>query len=357
MIDLDTIRPGDLEQCDPSGMHAVIAGLPKQCVQAMAITEQSSARIPQREYRTVVVCGMGGSAIAGDILSSYLQERTGAPVVVNRGYGLPGWAGAADLVIASSYSGDTEETLSGFDQAVKRGATIFGITSGGQLKQRCAGHGLPCLEIPGGLPPRGALGYSFFGILGTLQQSSLIPDCRGEIIEAIKLLETLSAEYGTASPAAANRAKSLAQQLHNGMPVIYAAADPLAAVARRWANQVNENGKMLSYWALFPELCHNEIVGWEKLPEIRRQSRVVFLQDPDDHPRNTLRIKIVKELLDPWCPSLLTVSSRGSSLLARLFSLTYLGDWVSLYLAYLNGADPTPVTRIGELKVRLKEAK
>jgi glucose/mannose-6-phosphate isomerase len=176
-------------------------------------------------------------------------------------------------------------------------------------------------------------------------------------METIKLLEALAAEYGPAAPVSTNRAKSLAQQLHNGMPVIYAAADPLAAVARRWSNQINENGKMLSYWSLFPELCHNEIVGWEKLPDVRKQMRVVFLQDGDDHPRNALRAKIVKELLDHWCPSLLTVTSRGSSLLARLLSLIYLGDWISLYLAYLNGADPTPVARIGELKARLKEAK
>lgn len=357
MIDLDAIRPADLKRGDPAGMHAVIAGLPKQCLQAMAITEQSAARIPQRRYRCIVVCGMGGSAIAADILSSYLQDKLDAPVLVNRDYGLPGWAGPDDLVIASSYSGDTEETLSGFAEALRKGAMVFGITSGGELKRRCGEQNLPCLEIPGGLPPRGALGYSFFGILGTLLQSGLIPDCRAEVVEAIKLLEALAAEYGPASPASANRAKSLAQQLHNGMPLVYAAADPLAAVARRWANQINENGKMLSYWALFPELCHNEIVGWEQLPEVRRQTRVVFLQDEADHPRNALRVKIVKELLDPYCPGLHTVTSRGPSLLARLFSLTYLGDWVSLYLAYLNGADPTPVSRIGELKTRLKEAR
>ncbi len=357
MIDLDDIRPGDLERCDPAGMHEVIAGLPKQCIRAMAITEQSPARVPPRAYRAVVVCGMGGSAIAGDLLASYLMDKLAAPVVVSRDYGLPAWVAAGDLVIASSYSGDTEETLSGFDQALARGAAIVGVCSGGQLRQRCAERGLPCLEIPGGLPPRGALGYSLFGILGTLLASQAIPDCRADIMEAVKLLEALAAEYGPAAPAAANRAKSLAQQLHNGMPVIYAAAHPLAAVARRWSNQINENSKMLSYWALMPELCHNEIVGWEKLPDVRRQARVVFLQDEADHQRNILRMRIVKELLEPNCPVLLTVNSRGGTLLARILSLSYLGDWVSLYLGYLGGADPTPVARITELKARLQEAR
>ena len=357
MIDLDNIRPTDLPKLDPAGMHAVIAGLPKQCIQAMALTEQSAAVIPDKKYRAAVICGMGGSAIAGDLLASYLTDKAAFPVIVNRNYGLPGWVGRDDLVIASSYSGDTEETLAGFDESLARGAAICGITSGGELQRRCGERGLPCLEIPGGLPPRGALGYSLFGILGTLIKSRLVPDCRVEVMETVRLLETLAKEYDPGAPSSSNRAKSLAQQLHNGMPVIYASSDSMGGVARRWANQLNENAKVLSYWALFPELCHNEIVGWEKLPEIRKQTRVVFLEDQDDHPRNALRARIVKEILDPSAAGLFTVKSQGTSLLARMLSLVYLGDWVSLYLAHLNQVDPTPVQRIAELKVRLKEAR
>jgi glucose/mannose-6-phosphate isomerase len=357
MIDLDNLRPADLGKADPAAMHAMIAGLPKQCVAAMAITEQNDSAIAAKPYRSILICGMGGSAIGGDLLAAYLQDKTDCPVIVNRNYGLPRWAGPSELVIVSSYSGDTEETLSGLDEAERRGSAIAAITSGGALLRRCRERGYPCVEIPGGLPPRGALGYSFFGILGLLLRSALIKDCREEVVETIRLLESLAQEYAPAAPAAGNRTKSLAQQLHGCLPVVYASVDSLAGAARRWANQFNENAKVLSYWALFPELCHNEIVGWEKLPELRQRTRVVFLQDQADHPRNALRMRTVKELLDPQCPGLLTVSSRGVSPLARLFSLIYLGDWTSLYLAYLNGADPTPVTRIAELKTRLQEAR
>lgn len=357
MIDLDAIRPAELERCDPAGMHEVIAGLHRQSVQAMALTEQSAAVVPARSYRAAVVCGMGGSAIAGDLLAALAQGSAPFPIAVNRNYGLPGWVGRDDLVIVSSYSGDTEETLSAFAAAEERGATIAAITSGGELDRRCRQGGHPCLVIPGGLPPRGALGFLFFGLLGTLLRSQLIPDCRGDVMETIQQLEALTKEYEPSSPAAANRAKTLALQLHGGIPIVYASADGMAGAARRWANQLNENAKVLSYWALFPELCHNEIVGWEKLPELRRQARVVFLEDRGDHPRNALRARIVKEVLNASAAGLFTVQSRGDSLLARMFSLICLGDWTSLYLAYLHQTDPTPVARIAELKNRLRDAR
>jgi glucose/mannose-6-phosphate isomerase len=295
---------------------------------------------------------MGGSAIAADILAAYTDAL---PIHAQRGYGLPAWVGPEDLVIASSYSGDTEETLSGYHEAKRRGSAILAITTGGQLQKLCQQDGMPCLAIPGGMPPRCALGYSFFTLFEALRRMKVVAGEDSEVDEAISLMERLSAECSLDNAGQSNLARQLAGRMLGNLVVLYASVDHLAPVARRWACQINENAKSLAYTATLPELCHNEVVGWELPADHKKQTLVVMLADRGDHPRNRIRAKAVAGLVGPKAAGLAEVPSQGQGLLARLFSLLYLGDWASYHLACLNQVDPTPIPSIVELKKMLSE--
>lgn len=357
MTDLDNIDSRLLEKFDPKGMGKIIADFSLQCRQAVEIARKADVKLPSTAYRNIVVCGMGGSAIAGDILASCLAEVMPSAIFVQRNYGLPGWVGMDDLVIASSYSGETEETLSDFEEALKRKSTVAAITSGGKLKERCLSLGLPFITIPGGLPPRGALGYSFFALLGLFISSGLISNQEEGLNETLNTLEKLSGDYSADKPGRENKAKQVAGDIYGYLPVVYASSDLLAPVARRWANQLNENAKILSYWAVMPELCHNEIVGWEKLAEVRAKTKIIILQDSGDHPRNRLRFEALQDIINTESAGIIKIQSTGRSVLARMFSLLYLADFISYYLALLNEVDPMPVKRIEKLKSVLKDSK
>jgi glucose/mannose-6-phosphate isomerase len=355
MIDLDNIDSQLLARLDPYGMGKIIADFPSQCRRAVEIARNADIKLPRTAYRNIVICGMGGSAIAGDILASCLAEVMPSAIFVQRNYGLPGWVGKDDLVIASSYSGETEETLSDFEEALKRKSTVAAITSGGKLKERCLSLGLPFITIPGGLPPRGALGYSFFTLLGLFKSSGLISDQAEALDETLAILGKMSGDYSADKPGRENKAKQIATDIYGYMPVVYASADLLTPAARRWANQLNENAKILSYWAAMPELCHNEIVGWEKLPDVGSKAKIIFLQDSGDHPRNNLRFDVLQGIINSESAGIIKIQSQGRSKLARMFSLLYLADYISYYLALLNEVDPMPVKRIDRLKSVLKE--
>jgi len=353
MIDLNKLEPAFLKQADPSDMYGVICSMPRQAREALDIVDKTEMSLADNSCRSLIICGMGGSAIAGDIISAYGQDKMAMPVWVQRNYGLPGWAGRQDLAVISSYSGDTEESLSAYHQAHQAGMKILGITSGGKLKALCRQNNDPCLIIPGGLPPRGALGYSFFVLWGMLGKLGLIKASRSEAAEAISLLETLVSEFALGNPAPKNQAKELAAKLHNHLPVVYSSVDSLWPVARRWTNQINENSKMLSYCVFFPELCHNEIVGWQELPQIRQNTKIVMLSDRQDHRSNVLRAGIISGILKAEAAEIIKIETRGESLLARMFSAIFLGDMASYYLSLLNQVDPTPVERIKFLKSKL----
>jgi len=355
MTDLDNIDSRLLEKFDPAGMGKIIAGFPSQCRQAVEIARKADVKLPRTAYRNIVICGMGGSAIAGDILASCLADVIPSAIFVQRNYGLPGWVGTDDLVVASSYSGETEETLADFEEALKRKSTVAAITSGGKLKERCLSLGLPFITIPGGLPPRGALGYSFFALFGLFISSGLISTQEEGLNETLAILGKLSGDYSADKPGPENKAKQIATDIYGYLPVVCASSDLLAPVARRWANQLNENAKILSYWAVMPELCHNEIVGWEKLPDIRSKAKIFLLQDSGDHPRNSLRFDVLQDIINTEAAGIIKIKSQGITKLARMFSLLYLADFISYYLALLNEVDPMPVKRIDRLKSVLKE--
>jgi glucose/mannose-6-phosphate isomerase len=343
----------EIHRLDASGMLSLLTSFSQQLGKAEEIMGQVHLSLKGGPIRNVVVAGMGGSAIGGDLLRNYLVDTAGLPILVNRGYALPRFSGNATLVFACSYSGDTEETLSACRQALQRGSEVIGIASGGQLADLAAREGFPLIRIPGGYPPRAALGYMFTVLLLSMSQLGFIGDQAESLREAQALIHQRGIQYGVSVPLAENQAQQVALKLHGKFPVFYAWSHYFEAVALRWRGQLAENSKQLSGHHLFPEMNHNEIVGWGAPENLMKKSVAVLLRDEQDPKPIQKRMQVTKELIADSPAEVVEVWAEGASLLARLFSLVCLGDFVSFYLAMLNGVDPTPVCRIEQLKKRL----
>jgi glucose/mannose-6-phosphate isomerase len=342
----------EMHAVDPSDMYRLIKEFPAQAREAIRIGNEASLKLSVRGIREIVLCGLGGSAIGGDLLKSYLAAELKVPFLVNRHYVLPGFVGPQTLVIISSYSGNTEETTTAHREAIKRKARILCISSNGLTATLAKKRRTPLISIPGGLPPRAALAYSFFPLLIALGRLGLIKNKSREIKETVALLDEKSAAYSNPDPSA-NRALQLATELRGRLSVIYSSTERFDAVNTRWRGQLAENAKTLSFGHVLPEMNHNELVGWKVLKEQMRETEVVFLRDRGDHPRVQVRMDITKQLIGQYTPHVVEVWSEGTSLLARMFSLVSLGDWVSYYLAILHGEDPRPVAVIDHLKTEL----
>ncbi len=342
----------DIRGVDTSGMYDILVRFPAQVEEALAIGKSARLPAPPRGITSIVLTGLGGSAIAGDLLRSYLAGTLKVPLIVNRHYTLPAFVGRGTLVLVSSYSGNTEETNAAHRAALRRGARIVCISSGGTTARLAQRHRTPLITIPGGLPPRGALGYSFFPLLLALTRMGFVPTRAQEIRETLTILRAQVKSF--ADPASeANPAVAIAMMLERRIGVVYAAADLLEAVATRWRGQLEENAKTLAFSHTLPEMNHNEIVGWQVLTDAMKEMQVIFLRDSDDHARVQTRIDITRSLLLPSTGRIAEVWSQGVGRLARMFSLVQLADWVSLYLAVAHGVDPMPVTAIDRLKKAL----
>lgn len=339
---------------DVSNMYGLIKKFPDQVDEAITIGNAAKVKLNVRSVENIVLCGLGGSAIGGDLLKSYLAAELSVPFTVNRHYVLPKFVAKDSLVIISSYSGNTEETTTGFKEAVKRRAKILCISSGGAVVKLAKKKGMRLITIPGGLPPRAALGYSFFPLLIALAKLGLIKNKKREITETLALLRQKSDEYGNPDPSS-NKAFQLAEQLRGRLGVVYSSTERFDAVATRWRGQMAENGKSLMFGHVLPEMNHNELVGWKALAEQMREMQVMILRDKEDHARVKVRMDITKGVIAEHTQHVTEVQSEGTSLLARMFSLVYLGDWVSYYLAILHGIDPTPVKVIDYLKDELSK--
>jgi glucose/mannose-6-phosphate isomerase len=297
---------------------------------------------------------MGGSAIGADIVRSYIADIAAIPVFVNRNYTLPAFVDSSSLVVVSSYSGNTEETISAFRDAVDKGARIIVITRGGRIKKLAARRSIPVIDIRPGFQPRAALGYSFFVLLTILSRIGVIGDKAKDIEEAIAGMEKLNkAALSPVVRGKKNIAKQIARRIYSKIPVIYSGIDHMDAVGTRWRGQLSENAKSIASVNLFPEMTHNEIVGWQNPKRQLKKLAVIMLKDPGDNPRTIKRMKIVKKMIASLGVDVIEVNSRGRGLLARTFSLIYVGDYVSLYLAILYNRDPTPVERIAYLKTEM----
>lgn len=304
-----------------------------ECVKLPNITEISN----------IIVCGMGGSAIAGDLLSCYLSNELKVPIIVNKGYGVPNFVNQNSLVFVSSYSGNTEETLSAYKLAVTYTKNVLCITSGGKLAELQPDF---ILRIPDGYQPRCALGWLFIPMVTALHRLGLINDKIPEIIEVAQLILELGDKFSLTDSNPFTIAKTLIDKL----PIIYSDSK-FSAVAMRWTTQINENSKQFAHYNVFSELNHNEIVG---LGEPKIPTTIIILRDKSYNSRINLRIELTKRLFYSHT-DIYEVESQGESLLARIFYLIYLGDWVSYWLAVLKGVDPTPIERIEWLKKELSK--
>jgi glucose/mannose-6-phosphate isomerase len=304
---------------------------------------------------TIIVAGMGGSAIGGELLKDWSRESIRVPVEVCREYHLPAYANKKTLVLLTSYSGETEETLSMFLDALKRKCMIITISSGGTLHRFSEELAVPSLLVPSGMAPRATLPYLFIPLLTILEKLGYISNVNQELVETSKILKEVAAENSPEIPQAQNPAKILASGSFGTVPMIYG-SQFYRAVAQRFKTQINENSKNPAKWEFFPELDHNEIVGWEKAKEFAKQFSVIFIRDNEESREIRRRIEVSREIINRTLNKLFDVWSIGQTKLAKMSSVICVGDFTSVYLAVLRGIDPTPVKSIDVLKRKLKEA-
>ncbi|HZT42791.1 MAG TPA: bifunctional phosphoglucose/phosphomannose isomerase [Chthonomonadaceae bacterium] len=355
---LDTLHdPPKRRSLDPHNMMGLVLAFPQQCREAYAIGQQAWKEPGgPAAIRQVVVTGLGGSAIGGDLARCLMDEYGIVPLIVNRDYSLPRYVGPETLVVALSYSGNTEETLTAYTEAKAEGAPRAVITGGGKLGALAVADGVPIAIVPGGQPPRSATGYLFFPLIACLARYGLLDrDLSDEIAETLAHLERMAVTLGPDVPAAQNPAKRLAVALYEKLPVIYGSQGYRGTVAYRWKSQINENAKEAAFANVLPEQNHNEILAWTLAQRQAKNWSVVFLRDPQEaavSPRIARRVEVTKELIATEA-DVHEVWAEGRSLLARMFHLIYFGDFVSVYLAYLNGICPTRIDGIDHLKAEL----
>jgi glucose/mannose-6-phosphate isomerase len=301
---------------------------------------------------TITLAGMGGSGVGGDLVRAVYAVRLGVPVEVLRSPVLPEYCGPHSLVVCTSYSGNTAETLSVFDEAVERGCRVIAVTSGGELAARAAAKNEAVVAVPGGMQPRAALGHLAFGLLGALESVGVLPRASDEVDEAAKVLDRLVADLGPAN--GGSRAKAIARSIGDRVPVVWGAEGLGSVAAMRWKTQLNENAKTPAFHASMSELDHNELAGWTKgtgdhffLVALRHQGEVGSTAE-----RFTFSADVARQAGAGFAE----VSAEGSSPLARLMSLIAIGDFTSVYLGLLRGEDPTQVDVIVRLKDHLASA-
>jgi glucose/mannose-6-phosphate isomerase len=346
--------PRIFKRYDPEGMLYHLHRLPQLCQQAWQMALNFKLPPDYADIDKVLVLGMGGSAIGGDLAASLAQAEARLPVIVCRGYELPAFTDARTLVIASSFSGNTEETLASFERALKTEAKKLAITTGGRLKAMAQERGIPVFSFDYQAQPRAALPFSLLPILCFLSRLGLVSDKSPEVAETVPLLEGLSARIAETVPQAQNPAKQLASRLYNHLPVVYGAGIT-AEVAHRWKTQLNENSKAWAFHEVFPELNHNAVVGYQLPQELAGSIVVVLLRSALLAERIQLRYRITTELLERAGVGYQTIDGEGGSPLSQMMSLVLFGDYTSYYLAMLYETDPSPVKAIDFLKQKLEQ--
>jgi glucose/mannose-6-phosphate isomerase len=342
-----------IRKYDASDMRATIAAMSEHMRDGLQRASHglASANL-QRPYSNIILGGLGGSAIGGDLVRSYLGNDLSIPFEIVRGYELPASATASSLIIISSYSGNTEESLALFDQAIERGLTPVCITAGGKLLEEAQARKLTVIVLPQGFQPRAALAYSFVSVLMILQQAGLTSDENERIEKAAALCGELASKYQTLD--GENEALALARSLLHAVPVIYSPSDILGSINVRWRGQIQENAKHFAFGSVLPEMNHNEINGWQHPHDLMQHFTAIMLRSPEDeYPRVQRRFEVLTEILRDKGVNVHSCEAQGSQRLSRMFSLIVLGDWVSFYLAMLTEVDPTPIPSIDRLKAAL----
>lgn len=340
-----------LKKHDPKGMYELTCAFPDQVKRAHEIASSIDLAGISKTPSSVLLTGLGGSAVGGDFVRAMFEEYSWVPFQVNRDYTLPHFVGKDTLVIICSYSGNTEETLSAYAHARQKGAQIVCVTSGGEIEKLAEENGHPCIKIPGGQPPRTALGFMLIPALVICEKLDLIPkqDYVGLIHELQKCVDIWSVGvlYNE------NPTKKLGQKLHGALGTIYGAGFWQGIVANRWKGQINENSKNMIFANAFPELNHNEILGWVKADGQGVAKWVTLvLEDGTESAKIKKRIEVTGELIHDQT-EVHRIKAPGNTLLEKMLCLALMGDFVSLYLAALNEVDPEDIGGINHLKTSL----
>jgi glucose/mannose-6-phosphate isomerase len=327
-------------------MEDLIANFTQQLKEALEIGEKAKLRKNEKKISNIIITGLGGSGIGGTIVTEITANEIKVPIVVNKDYFLPEFANENTLVIACSYSGNTEETLQAFETAFKKNCAIVCVSSGGKMIELAEKHNLDYIKIPGGMPPRACIGYSLTQLFFVLHHFGFISNSfKKEIEKSIQLLDNEEEDIRT-------QAKSIAGALLNNLPIIYAVAG-YEGVAVRFRQQLNENSKILAWHHVLPEMNHNELVGWTQEND---ELAVVILRNEDDYERSVKRIEISKEVFQKYTPNIIEIFSKGNSRIERSLYLIHLCDWISAEIANLRGIDAVEVRVIDYLKGSLAKA-
>ncbi len=337
---------------DPSGMLEAILGLAGQCREGYRAGREAPDLPSGDGVTAVAICGMGGSGVSGDIVRALYRDRLTLPVTVAKGPMLPEFCGKDTLVVVSSYSGNTAETLACFDEATGRGCRVVAVTSGGALGERAAEHGVAVVPVPAGFQPRAAVGHLTFGVLGALEAMGVVPTLEAEVQHVAVVLEGLRNRIGPEVDEERNVAKQLATEIGDRFPVIWAAVGIGAVAAIRWRTELNENAKVPAFSAALPELDHNEVVGWSA--GTGERFVLLTLRHPGEHPDVAERFPVSVEVALSSGMTHREVRADGDTPLSSLMSLVMLGGTVSVYLAALRGVDPTPIDAITRIKRALE---
>jgi len=350
MLNLDDLQL--ISQIDSKGILSYVEGIDSQIDEGVKICEKLIIETGGNNdviLNQIVLCGMGGSAVVGDLIRDFLGPDLKVPFLVNRRHTLP-FVNSSSCVILASYSGNTEETLSCLRQAEEAQSMIICIASGGRLLDACSRRGIPSVVIPKGYPPRCAIGFGLIILQILLSKLSLASSADSKALKP--LIRNQIIKLSPKQPFLQNRSKKIAADLFGRVVIVYGSEGHTGSIAKRWASQLAENGKQLAYSSVIPEMTHNEIVGWNHPKGKLKDLVAVFLRDQEDHPQVSKRIDCTFSILKRRAGLCLEIFSEGLNWSERFWSLVILGDYTSIYLGILNREDPTPVKEIDELKLR-----
>ena len=325
-------------------MDQLISRFPDQLIEAIDIGSRASISRHEHPIHKVYVAGLGGSGIGADFVKEFIRDECAIPYTVGKGYGIPKYVDKNNLAICSSYSGNTEETLSAFRLMQETGAKIIVVSSGGKLIEEAKRLGLDHIVVPGDWPsPRACLGYSIIQQLFIMFKLGFITE--GFIAQVKAAADLIRFDMDSIKEAAAK----VADRTYNKVPIIYT-TDRMEAVAVRLRQQINENAKMLCWHHVVPEMNHNELVGWT---EKHADKAVIYLRNKDDHKRNQVRIEINQDIIGSYCDTIIDIFSKGNNLIEKALYLVHLGDWISWYLSEHKGVDAIEIKVINHLKSEL----
>ncbi|MEA2497682.1 MAG: glucose/mannose-6-phosphate isomerase [Actinomycetota bacterium] len=346
-----------ISSLDSEDVLGAVEKFADQCREAWSIGITATGLPDGKGIESIVLLGMGGSGVSGDVAQSVLEPRLPVPFRVIKSYSpLPEWVGRNTLVFAVSYSGSTEETVNGLEDAHTKGARVVAISSGGPLAELAVKYGIAHIAIPAGLQPRASLPFLALPVLASLQNMGLIPEATDDVEDTIEVISKMAGPCHRSVPTRDNPAKQLANKLRDKVPVIYGGYGLGATAAMRFKCDLNEYGKSPAFWNFFPELNHNEIVGWNKLADVTKEHFVlVLLREQGEHPRIAHRFEITQRLIGGQVGEVIELHAEGSTPLARLMSLIFITQMAAIYVGLAHGVDPGPVEVITKLKNELKD--